>query len=317
MGAFLGTAGAMLVGVVACALAVLIGVYLLATPAPFRLALERRRPRVVKTRAVTTVAQTAAAMMDSLLRRRRDAETHVAVLERAGVTMRLQDFALVMLVGALVVFNGFWIADLPLIGLVLAAALPLVTRAVLGVMAGRRKQVFADQLDDSLQLMSSSLRAGHSLMQALGSVARDAEEPTAGEFARIINEARVGRELSDALKETAARMDSEDFVWVTQAIAINREAGGNLAEVLDQVGHTIRERNQVRRQVASLSAEGKLSAYILIALPLGVTAFLSVTNPSYLAKFTQSLTGYALIVTAVLLLVVGAVWMRNAVRFRF
>jgi tight adherence protein B len=317
MNAFLGTPSAMLVGVVACALAVLIGVYLLATPAPFRLAPERRRPRVVKTRAVTTVAQTAAAMMDSVLRRRDDAGTHVAVLERAGVTMRLQDFALVMLVGALVVFNGFWIADLPLIGLVLALALPLVTRAVLGVMAGRRKQVFADQLDDSLQLMSSSLRSGHSLMQSLGSVARDAEEPTAGEFTRIINEARVGRELSDALKETAARMDSEDFVWVTQAIAINREAGGNLAEVLDQVGHTIRERNQIRRQVASLSAEGKLSAYILIALPLGVTAFLSVTNPSYLAKFTQSLTGYALIATAVLLLIVGAVWMRNVVRFRF
>ena len=81
-----------------------------------------------------------------------------------------------------------------------------------------------------------------------------------------------------SLDETAARMDSEDFTWVTQAIAINREAGGNLAEVLDQVGHTIRERDQIRRQVQALSAEGKLSAYVLMALPFGVAGFLMFTN---------------------------------------
>jgi tight adherence protein B len=89
--------------------------------------------------------------------------------------MRLQDFALVMLVGALVVGNGLWILDQPLIGFAAAVAVPLVTRAVLGVMAARRTKAFADQLDDSLQLMASSLRAGQSLMQALAAVARDAD----------------------------------------------------------------------------------------------------------------------------------------------
>jgi len=317
MAAFLQTPTAMLVGVLALSLAVLIGAYLVATPAPFRLVAERRRPSVPKNHPFRTVANGAAAVMERVLSRRKDAGVHVAVLERAGVEMRLQDFALVMLVGALVLGNGAWILDMPLLGLGLALAVPLVTRLVLGLMAAHRKQVFADQLDDSLQLMSSSLRAGHSLMQALASVGRDGEEPTAGEFARVINEARVGRELASALKETAARMDSEDFVWVTQAIAINREAGGNLAEVLDRVGQTIRERNQIRRQVRSLSAEGKLSAYVLVALPLAVTAFLSITNPSYLVKFTESLTGYVLIAAAVVLLAVGAVWMRNVVRFKF
>jgi tight adherence protein B len=317
MTAFLGSPESMLVGLIACYLAVLIGAYLVLTPAAFRLAAGRRRPSEPRTSTVTALADHAAALIDRILRLRRDADAHGAVLERAGVTMRLPDFALLMLVGAVIAALGGWLVDETLIGVLLAVAVPLVARLVLGVMAGRRKQAFADQLDDSLQLLASSLRAGHSLMQALASVARDAEAPTAGEFARIINEARVGREMSHALQETAARMDSEDFVWVAQAIAINREAGGNLAEVLDRVGQTIRERNQIRRQVLSLSAEGKLSAYVLIALPLGVTGFLSVTNPAYLAKFTHSLTGYALILAAVLLLVVGAVWMRKVVSFKF
>ena len=109
--------------------------------------------------------------------------------------------------------------------------------------AGRRQAAFADQLDDSLQLMASSLRAGHSLLRAVDAVSQDAASPTAEEFARIVNETRVGRDLGDSLDEVAERMGSEDFTWVAQAIAIHREVGGNLAEVLDAVGHTIRERN--------------------------------------------------------------------------
>ena len=91
--------------------------------------------------------------------------------------------------------------------------------------------------------MAGSLRAGHSLLRAVDAVSQEAGAPTSEEFARIVNETRVGRDLSDALDEVAERMGSEDFTWVAQAIAIHREVGGNLAEVLDAVGHTIRERN--------------------------------------------------------------------------
>ena len=108
--------------------------------------------------------------------------------------------------------------------------------------------------------MAGSLRAGHSLLRAVDSVASEADAPTSEEFARIVNETRVGRDLNDALDEVAERMGSDDFTWVAQAIAIHREVGGNLAEVLDAVGHTIRERNAIRRQVKALAAEGKLSA---------------------------------------------------------
>lgn len=133
----------------------------------------------------------------------------------------------------------------------------------------------------------------------------------------MVNQTRLGRDLGYALDETAARMHSDDFLWVAQAIAIHRTVGGNLAEVLDTVGDTIRERNQIRRQVKALSAEGKLSAYVLMVLPFGVTGFLSFTNPSYLAKFLQSPIGYVLLVVAVLQLIVGALWLRKVVSFKF
>jgi len=304
-------------GVLACALAGLIAVYLVLAPGRVRLAPARRRPVVGP--AVSPLAQAAArvtALIDTLLRRS-NTELHVAVLERAGVTMRLQDFVLLVVAAALAAAAGGLVLVGPLLALLLAVVVPLLVRVGLGVMAGRRRSAFADQLDDSLQLIASSLRAGHSLLQALASVAREAEQPTSVEFARVLNETRVGRHLNDSLDETAARMESPDFTWVTQAIAINREAGGNLAEVLDGVANTIRERNQIRRQVQALSAEGKLSAYVLMALPFGIAAFLMISNRPYMAKFVQGLVGYGLIGLCVLLLVIGGLWLRKVVSFKF
>lgn len=304
-------------GVIACSLAVLIAVYVMLAPGRVRLAPERRRPTVAPAESQLTQAAGRVTKLIDMLIRRSNTSVHVAVLERAGVTMRLQDFVLIILAASLVAAAAGVVLVGPILGLLLAVAVPLVVRIGLGVKAGRRRSAFADQLDDSLQLLASSLRAGHSMLQALASVAREAEEPTSVEFARIINETRVGRQLSDSLDETAARMESEDFTWVTQAIAINREVGGNLAEVLDGVGNTIRERNQIRRQVKALSAEGKLSAYVLMALPFGIAGFLMFSNPAYMAKFTQSLLGYGLIGAGVVLLIIGALWLRKVVSFKF
>lgn len=304
-------------GLGACTVAVLALIYAILAPGPVRLSIDRRRPVVDPGASRLTRAATGVTELADRLLRRGNAKTHVAVLERAGVTMRLQDLVVLMGVGVLVAAAVGLVLIGPLVGVILGVAVPLVVRAVLEVLAGRRRKAFADQLDDSLQLIASSLRAGHSMLQALASVAREAEEPTSVEFARIINETRVGRQLSVALDETAGRMESDDFVWVTQAIAINREVGGNLAEVLDGVGQTIRERNQIRRQVQALSAEGKLSAYVLMALPFGIGGFLMFSNPEYMAKFTASLLGYALIVASVVLLAVGGLWLRKVVSFKF
>lgn len=306
-----------LYGVGACALAVLIGVYLLLSPGQLRLAPERRRPAGTPTvSSLTRATGRATTLIDRLLRRT-NRGVHTAVLERAGVTMRIQDFVLLLMAGVLVAEAVGIALGGKLSGLLLALAVPILARVVLGVMAGRRRAAFADQLDDTLQLMASGLRAGHSLFQTLGSVARDAEEPTSVEFTRIVNETRVGRPLNASLDETAVRMRSEDFTWVTQAIAINREAGGNLAEVLDGVANTIRERNQIRRQVKALSAEGKLSAYVLMALPFGIAGFLMVSNRPYMMKFTESLVGYCMIGASAVLLIIGGLWLRKVVSLKF
>jgi tight adherence protein B len=305
-------------GVGACALALLIAVFLVVSPVRTRLPAQRRRPPTDSgPGALSEATGTATALIDKLLHMRGGVVPWQAGLTKAGMRIRVQDFALLVFAASLVAGAVGMLLSGPLLGLGLAASAPVVAKIGLNLKASRRRSAFADQLDDSLQLIASSLRAGHSLLQSLAAVAREAEEPTREEFARILNESRVGREVGAALDEAAVRMASADFVWVTQAIAINREVGGNLAEVLDGVGNTIRERNQIRRQVKALSAEGKLSAYVLMALPIGVVAFLSITNPAYIGKFTQSVLGYFLVGVCVLMLAVGALWLRKVVSFKF
>jgi tight adherence protein B len=285
---------------------------------PQRVPLSRLDPTVAPpSSALAGASAVAGAAVERALARRGRVAAGTAALERAGVAMALPD--LVLLVGlASVVLGalGFVVGGV-LLAVVLAALAPLGTKGALAFRRGRRQSAFADQLDDSLQLMASSLRAGHSLLRAVDAVSTEAAAPTSEEFARIVNETRVGRDLADALDEVAERMASDDFRWVAQAIAIHREVGGNLAEVLDTVGHTIRERNAIRRQVKALAAEGKLSAVVLMALPFGIVGFLAISNPGYLAGFTEGLAGYVMIAVAVLLLLVGGLWLKKTVAIRF
>jgi tight adherence protein B len=205
-----------------------------------------------------------------------------------------------------------WLLPFALVALVV-----IVSRIVIRHRITRRRALFAEQLDDSLQLISGGLRAGHSLVRAVDAVSQEAESPTAEEFARVVNEHRLGRDLGEALQNCAERMQSDDLAWAAQAVAVHREVGGNLSEVLDHVGETIRERNQIRRQVATLSAEGKVSANVLIGLPIAIAAVLCVVSPSYISVFVTSPLGIGLIVVSLVLFVVGVVWLRALVKITF
>jgi tight adherence protein B len=285
---------------------------------PRRVPLSRLDPTVAPpSSALAGASAVAGAAVGRALARRGRVAAGTAALERAGIAMALPD--LVLLTGLATVVLGALgsVVGGVLLAVVPVALVPLGTKGVIGFRRGRRQAAFADQLDDSLQLMASSLRAGHSLLRAVDAVSTEAAAPTSEEFARIVNETRVGRDLADALDEVAERMGSDDFRWVAQAIAIHREVGGNLAEVLDTVGHTIRERNAIRRQVKALAAEGKLSAIVLMALPFGIVAFLAVSNPRYLSGFTEGLAGYVMIAVAAVLLLVGALWLKKTVSIRF
>jgi tight adherence protein B len=185
------------------------------------------------------------------------------------------------------------------------------------VLASRRREAFSSQLGDTLQLLASSLRAGYSVMQGVDVVAREAPSPTREEFQRLVVENRLGRDLHSTLEAMAKRVGSEDFRWVVQAMEIHREVGGNLADVLDAVAGTIRERNQIRGQIKALSAEGRISAWILLALPLVLAAAIHVIHPGYLPMFGESPMGMVLLVASGVFMVIGAFWLRRIVRLVF
>jgi tight adherence protein B len=310
--------GLLVAGLAAVAGAVLLTALAVLPAGPRRVPLARLDPALAPPpSALAGAGVVAGAAVGRALARGGRLDAGTALLERAGVAMALPD--LVLLAGLGTVVGGVLAALLGglLLGLLVLVLVPVGTRLVLSRKVSRRQAAFADQLDDSLQLMASSMRAGHSLMRALDSVAQEADSPTAEEFARVVNETRVGRDLTDALDELAARMASDDFSWISQAIAIHREVGGNLAEVLDAVSHTIRERNALRRQVKALAAEGKLSAIVLMALPFVVTGFLALVQPTFIDRFTGSGLGWAMLVAAGLLLVVGGFWLKKMVSIRF
>jgi tight adherence protein B len=238
-------------------------------------------------------------------------------LDLAGMSIGPGDFLLLVLAGSLAAGALGLILFGLLAALLLTLVAPMVGMLILKFRTGRRRAAFADQLEDSLQLLAGSLRAGHSLLRAIDAAVHESESPTAEEFSRVTNQNRVGRPLDDSLGDTAQRMDSKDFAWVAQAIAIHRTVGGDLAEVLDTVGQTIRERNQIRRQVKALSAEGRMSAYVLVALPFVVAGLLVLTNPGYLTRLTESIVGWIMIGGAAVMLTIGALWLRKIVTFTF
>lgn len=190
----------------------------------------------------------------------------------------------------------------------------LAMRFVLNFLIKRRRTGFGTQLPDVLQFVAGSLRSGFSLAQGLDAVVREGNQPAAGEFSRALAASRVGVDLEDALDTLADRMDSSDLRWTVIAVRIQREVGGNLAEVLGSTVETMRDRASLYRHVRALSAEGRLSAYILIALPLGVGGWLFITSRSYVRPLYTTVPGIGMLVFFVVLIVVGSLWMRKTVK---
>jgi len=176
----------------------------------------------------------------------------------------------------------------------------------------QRQAAFADQLPDLLQLVTTALRSGYGLTQALESVAEEAEEPARSEFAHVMVESRLGRDLSESMRALSQRMESEDLEWVVGAIDINRDTGGNLSEVLGQVSATIRERQRMARNVRTLTAEGRMSAKVLTALPVALALWQWRANPDTFALLFHGF-GLVALIAAGIILALGSFWVRGIV----
>ena len=201
-----------------------------------------------------------------------------------------------------------------LVGLILMSLIGLVVPpAVVNVLATRRTKAFLGQLPDMLQLLSSTLKAGYSFMQGIEAVSHEVEEPMGGELRRIVTEAQLGRPVEQAMDACAVRMDSPDFAWCVMAVRIQREVGGNLSELLMTVAETMTEREKLRRDVASLTAEGKMSALVLAALPILLGFGMYLLNPSYISILFTATMGKTLLGTAVVAATIGFAWMKKLI----
>jgi tight adherence protein B len=236
-------------------------------------------------------------------------------LEQAGLSLRPGEFVagafLASLLGGTVA--GLLLQSI-LWALAGAAAAALIPIAMLTVAVRRRLRGLQGQVVDVLLIIASSLRAGHSFLQALDMVSKEIAEPAAGEFSRAVSEIRLGRSVHEALAALGDRMDSDDFRWAMMAVNIQREVGGNLAEVLDTVAETLRDRETVRRQVRVLAAEGKLSARILTVLPILITLYIAKMNAGFLDPLFQTFIGRVVLGAGAVLMLVGIVIMRKMVR---
>jgi tight adherence protein B len=189
----------------------------------------------------------------------------------------------------------------------------LIPRSIVNSRLRKRRDAFAEQLPDNLQVMASAMRAGHSFIGALAVVVEDSPEPSCSEFGRVVADEQFGVPLEEAIRRAVVRMDNRDLAQVGLVAAMQQETGGNTAEVLDRVVDTIRERFELRRLVKTLTAQGRMSRWVVSLLPVGLLFAISALNPSYMAPLFDKPIGRLLLVMAAVLVVSGSLVIKRIV----
>ncbi len=239
------------------------------------------------------------------------------LLEQAGSRLDVSQLMAVSAIAWLLSFvlflfirMPFWIAIWPAIGV---AALP--TLYLVGKKHARLKK-FEEQLPDALDLMGRAMRAGHAFPSALQMVGNEMKEPIAHEFAIVFDEVNFGIPMPEALKNLGIRVPSIDLNYFIVAVLIQRETGGNLAELLNNISTIIRARFRLFGQINVLTAEGRLSAWILCLLPFVMAALLFVINPGYVSLLWLDPTGVVMMGMSIIMMIIGVFWMRQLIRIR-
>ena len=194
-----------------------------------------------------------------------------------------------------------------------AFGIPLLVRTYVKQQLARKRKAFGEQLPENLQMLSSALRAGHSFVGGLSVVVEDAEEPSRREFRRVVADEQLGVPLEDALETVVRRMASDDLEQVALVAALHRETGGNTAEVLDRVNEVVRGRIELRQRVRTLTAQGRLSRWVVTALPIGLMLILTALNPGYMSPLFTHTVGRALLVLAAIMVVAGSLAIKKIV----
>jgi tight adherence protein B len=218
-------------------------------------------------------------------------------------------------IGTLITVYGLSLIAGPLAGL-LGLVVPFIVRGIINRRVERQRQQFAEQLPDNLQVLASALRAGHSLVGALSVVVDDAPDPSRREFRRVLADEQLGVPLDEAFEVVAERMDSRDIKQVALVAALQHETGGNTAEVLDRVAETVRERFELRRLVRTLTAQGRLSRWVLTSLPIFLLVVITLLNPRYVSPLYTHSTGRFLLVAAAVMVAGGSLVIRRIINIK-
>lgn len=236
------------------------------------------------------------------------------MMVRAGLPLLGSEFLAISAGGALLVFVIFALATRnPVTGLLalllfLAADFVFVQRRIT-----KRLDNFQRQLADCLSLVANSLRAGFSFLQTMEIISREMEPPMSTEFERVMRDTTLGKSLDEALHDMDERVDSADFSLVVTAVLIQQQVGGNLATILDTIRSTITERIRIRREVNTLTAQGKMSGIVLACIPVALALFFYITSPEYLTPLLTTDIGKVAIIGTVFLVIVGFIIIRKIV----
>jgi tight adherence protein B len=196
----------------------------------------------------------------------------------------------------------------PLAAFAAGASAPFI---YLKFMKSRRLNKFEEQFPEALDLLSRALRAGHAFQTAMGMVADDLKEPVGPEFRKTFDQQNFGLPLRDSLFQLAERIPLLDVRFFTTAVLIQRDTGGNLAEILDNLAHVVRERFRIRREIRTKTAHGRFTGLVLLALPAGLGIILAVINPDHMDLLFSHPTGQFLIMVAIVMQVIGFFWIRK------
>lgn len=227
-------------------------------------------------------------------------------LLQAHILMRAEEFIGLTIFSGGAVFLLFYVLTGQLLLALLAGLVGFkLPDQVVGMRKNGRVNAITRQLPEALTIISNGLRAGYSFPQAMAVVGREMEPPISEEFARVIWENRMGKPLEEVLHNLGERAGNDDLDLVITALLIQIQVGGNLAEILDNISHTIRERVRIKGEIKTLTAQGRLSALIIILLPIGVAVFLAFINPEYMLTLVQDTLGLILLGVAVVMQIIG------------
>ncbi|MDX2140126.1 MAG: type II secretion system F family protein [Chloroflexota bacterium] len=248
--------------------------------------------------------------LDKLIEERSFGKKWRIQLMRANLKITVAEFAalhIIAMIGLFIVGYFVLFGQQLVMGIISAFVGFFVPRIYLSFTVGKRLKQFESQLPDTISLWVNALRSGYSVPQAMEAIGRDAPEPTATEFKRVVQEMQIGIPMYQALDHMLERVESDDLDLIVTAVNIQREVGGNLAEILDVIGHTVRERIKLKGEIGVLTAQGRITGYLISFLPIVLALFLYSINPDYMGNLFENQTcGWPLLGVGLTLIGIGA-----------